>query len=101
MTNYIVDLSYDNENARAVMEDFSGWNDYFEVALTYAKHNNAPYDKSLEYIIPIYFMPYARDNAYHKFLYLLTKHVYFIEHPDDEFPSYKDWCKINGYTFQE
>lgn len=101
MTNYMVDLSYDNENARAVMEHFSEWNGYFDTALTYAKYNNAPYDEALEYIVPIYFMSDERDNQYHRFLYLLTKHVYSIEHPDDEFPSYKDWCQINGYTFQE
>lgn len=99
--NYNVDLSYDNKNAREAMEDFAEWNSYFEVALTYAKHNNSPYDEALKYIIPIYFMPYERDDAYHKFLYLLSEHVYSTEHPDDEFPNYKDWCDINGYTFQE
>lgn len=101
MTNYMVDLSYDNENAREVMEDFAEWNGYFDDALKYATHNNAPYDKALQYIVPIHFTPDEQDNMYHRFLYLLTKHVYLIEHTDDEFPSYKDWCKINGYTFQE
>lgn len=99
--NYNVDLSYNNATAREIMEDFAGWNDYFDIALTYAKHNNAPYDEALQYIIPIYFMSHERDNAYYKFLYLLTDHVYSAEHPDDEFPSYKDWCKINGYKVQE
>lgn len=94
--NHYVDLSYNNKTARKVMEYFAGWNDYFEIALQYARHNHAPYDVALKYIIPIYFNPDEQEDAYHKLLYLVISYSY-EEDNHKHFMSYKEWCDVNGY----
>lgn len=94
--NHYVDLSYNNKIARKVMEYFAGWNDYFEIALQYARHNHAPYDVALKYIIPIYFNPDEQEDTYHKLLYLVISYSY-EEDNHKHFMSYKEWCDVNGY----
>lgn len=94
--NHYVNLSYNNKTARKVMEDFATWNDYFEIALQYARHNHAPYDAALKYIIPIYVNPDEQEDAYHKLLYLVISHAY-KEDNHKHFMTYEEWCKINGY----
>lgn len=98
--DYHVNLNYNNQTARKVMEDFAGWNDYFEIALQYANHNHAPYDVALKYIMPIYFNPDEQENTYHKLLYLVISHAYEADN-NKQFMSYKEWCDVNGYKIQE